>query len=163
MRLAVGAERHAATDRGEAIKIQAESEAEAERIRIISIRARAEADAEGARLMNESLNMLTPEARVSLFRQKLLDKVEGIVRESVRPLERIEGIKILSVNGLGANGNSAGEGGVNLPEQLVNSALRFRAQAPLIDGLLKEIGIDAGGASQIAQSLLGQTSGERAA
>lgn len=158
LRLAVEAERQAAQDRGEAIKAQAQAEAEAETIRIAVTRARAEVEAEAARLMNESHNMLTPEARTSLFRQKLLDKMEAIVRESARPLEKIEGIKILSVNGLGGQGtgSATGEGAGSLPEQVVNSALRFRAQAPLIDSLLKEIGVEPSGLPATSPTLLTQ-------
>ena len=43
--------------------------------------------------------MLSDASRVSRFRGKLLDHIEGIVRESVRPMEKIEGIKILHVDG----------------------------------------------------------------
>lgn len=156
LRLAVEAEKRAALDRAEAIKTQATAEAEAEQIRMVASRVRAQLEAEAARLMNESHNMLTPEARASLFRQKLLDKMEGIIRESVRPMERIDSIKILSVNGLGGAGTSgeAADGAAGLPEQVVNSALRYRAQAPLIDNLLREIGIDPAGAERGALSLL---------
>lgn len=163
LRIAVEAERLAAGARGEAIKLQAEAETSAEQTRMVAMRVRAEVEAEAARLMNESHNMLTPEARLSLFRQKLLDKVEGIVRESVRPLERIDGIKIINVSGLGGVASSPAEAGVGLPEQVVNSALRFRAQAPLIDGLLKEVGLDGFGAEQATQALLAQASHGKAA
>jgi uncharacterized membrane protein YqiK len=164
LRLAVQAEKTAAIDRGEAIKTQAMAEADAEQIRMVAARVRAGLEAEAARLMNESHNMLSPEARVSLFRQKLLDKMEAIIRESVRPMERIEGIKILSVNGLGgAQSNGGEEGATSLPEQVVNSALRHRAQAPLIDSLLREIGIGHGSIEQVTQSLLSSPSGVTAA
>lgn len=33
-------------------------------------------------------------------------------------------------------------GGGNLADQVVNSALRYRAQAPLLDSLMREVGID---------------------
>jgi hypothetical protein len=39
---------------------------------------------------------------------------------------------------------TAGTGGGNLADQLVNSALRYRGQAPLVDAILKEIGITGG-------------------
>lgn len=39
-------------------------------------RARAEVEASTARLMNEYLNMLSPEALVSVFRQELFDKIQ---------------------------------------------------------------------------------------
>jgi uncharacterized membrane protein YqiK len=160
LRLAVQAEKDAASGRGEAIKVQAQAEAEAEQTRILAARVRAEAEAEAARLMNESHNMLTADARAALFRHKLLDKIEGIVRESVRPMERIEGIKILNVNGLAGMPGAAAEAGAGLPEQVVNSALRFRVQAPLVDGLLKEIGIQGGGGPEEAtRALLAQATG----
>ena len=167
LRLAVGAEKLAAADRGEAIRSQAQAEADADRIRSTATKLRSEVEAEAARQMNESHNVLTLDSRNSLFRQKLLDKMEGIIRESVRPMEHIEGIKILSVNGLGG-GNGQGAGSVDrhdgssgpnassgsLPEQMVSSALRFRAQAPLVDSLLKEIGIDPSGVEQVTRSLM---------
>ena len=157
LHLATAAEKGAATERGEAIRIQAQAEADAEQIRAVVARVRAEVDSQAAQLMNEAHNMLSPEARTSLFRSKLLDKMEGFIRESARPMERIESIKILDVNGMGRQGVAAGlEGGVGLPEQVVNSALRYRAQAPLIDGLLKEIGLDPAGAEHVTRSLMSQ-------
>jgi hypothetical protein len=89
--------------------------------------------------------------------------MEGIVRESVRPLERIEGIRILHVDGLGG-GQSQGEAnGAGFADGVVNSALRFRAQAPLVDQLLREIGVQGGELGQIAQSFSAAAlpSGER--
>lgn len=161
LQLAVNAERDAATGRGEAIRAQAQAEADADRIRTEALELRAEVEAEAARRMNESHNALSLESRHSLFRQKLLDKMEGIIRESVRPMEKIDGIKIISVNGLaGQHGNGGAAGDATsgtLPEQMVSSALRFRAQAPLVDNLLKEIGIDASGIEHVTQSLMGSS------
>jgi hypothetical protein len=37
---------------------------------------------------------------------------------------------------------------------VVNSALRYRAQAPLVDQLLREIGLDSGDFGKAARSLL---------
>ena len=62
-------------------------------------------------------------------------------------MERIEGIKIVQVGGMngdggqGANGSGGGNGH-NLADQVVNTALRYRSQAPLVDALLKEVGLD---------------------
>ena len=38
------------------------------------------------------------------LREKLLDRIEGIVRESVRPMEKIDGIKILHIDGAKRSG-----------------------------------------------------------
>ena len=92
---------------------------------------------------------------MSALRMRLVEKAEGIIRESVRPMERIEGIKILHVEGLGgghANGESNGAG---FADGIVNSALRFRAQAPIVDQLLREIGLEGGDINRLAGGAMG--------
>ena len=143
---AAQAEKDASADRGAAVRAQAEADADADKIKAMALRVRAEIEAEAQQMMNAAHNMLTPEARMSALRMKLVEKAEGIIRESVRPMERIEGIKILHVDGLGGSGGTHGgdAGGGNFADGVVNSALRFRAQSPLVDQLLREIGLDAG-------------------
>lgn len=158
---AAHAEMQASTDRGTAIRAQAEAEADADKIKSMAIRLRAEIEAEGLQLMNAAHNMLSPEARMSALRMRLVEKAEGIIRESVKPMERIEGIKILHVDGLGGSGGGGGDGvngNGNFADGIVNSALRFRAQAPLVDQLLREIGIEGGD----IQNLVGGVSGANA-
>ncbi len=154
--LAAGAEKAAAADRGAAVRADAEAQADAEKIRAVAARIRHEVEAEGQRLMNQAQNILTPEARQSAMRIRLIDRMEGIIRESVKPLERIEGIRILQVDGLGGGGGGqgSGQGEASLADSVVNSALRFRAQAPLVDQLLREIGIDGGDVGKLARGML---------
>ncbi len=144
VRASAEADRAAATDRAATEQIAAESSASAEKIRALAHRIYLEVEAEGARLLNEAQNVLSPESRASNAKLRLIDRLEGIVRESVRPMERIEGIKILHVDGLGGGMRGANDvmQGASLSDQVVNSALRYRAQAPLIDSLLREIGVD---------------------
>ena len=71
-------------------------------------------------------------------------------------MESIESIRILQVDGLpglsgaqpGGTGGSSGPSGDDvgprtgsLADSVVNSALRYRAQAPFVDSLLQEIGV----------------------
>jgi uncharacterized membrane protein YqiK len=157
--VAAEAEKTASADRGIALRAQAEAEADAEKIKALALKLRHEVDAEGVRLMNEAQNVLTLEARGSAARLRLIEKLEGIIRESVKPMERIEGIKILHVDGLGGGGGHDGAGsdlsGGGFADQVVNSALRYRAQAPLIDELLREIGLEPGKIGQIPSGILG--------
>ena len=147
---AAAAEKEASADRGAAIRAQAEADADADRIKSLAMRVRAEIEAEALRWINEAHNVLTPEARASALRLKLVEKAEAIIRESVKPMERIEGIKILHVDGLGGGGGGGDSSGGGFADGVVNSALRFRAQAPLVDQLLREIGLDAGDIQRLA-------------
>jgi uncharacterized membrane protein YqiK len=141
LRSAAEAERDAASDRAEARRLDAEGEAESEKIRALAAKLRYEIEAEGTRQLNEAANVLTPESRKSEMRLRLIDRLEAIIRESVKPMEKIEGIKILQVDGFGGGGGGETPNGTGIADSVVNSALRYRAQAPLIDSLLKEIGI----------------------
>lgn len=162
--LAAEAERSASADRGAAVRAEAEADADAEKIRAMAQRIRNEVEAEGQRMMNEAQNMLTLEARQSAMRLRLIDKLEAIVRESVKPLERIEGIKILHVEGLGGGGGGGADmSGAGFADGVVNSALRFRAQAPLVDQLLREIGVEQSDIGQIARGLLEKAGDNRIA
>lgn len=163
LRVAAEAEKGAAADRGAAVRAEAEAEADAEKIRALANRIRLEVDAEGTRLMNEAQNLLSADARLSAMRMKLIDKLDAIIRESVKPMERIESIRMLHVDGLGGGGGGthagSGDAGSGIADSVVNSALRFRAQAPLIDQLLREIGVAGGDVGRVAQGLLDRTQG----
>lgn len=153
VKIAAEAEKMAAEDKAEALRLQANAEADAIRIKVEADREKYAVDAEGQRLMNEALNSLS-DAQIALKRVLSLHAaLPDIVRESVKPLENIEGMKIISIDGLNqmggersANGSGvldqdSAANGQSLPEALVNSALKHRAMAPLVDSLLKEAGV----------------------
>ncbi|MCW6509002.1 flotillin family protein [Lichenifustis flavocetrariae] len=141
------AERHAATDR-----------AEADRIEVAALERRFAVEAEGKRKANEAENLRSDASRRSALHVRLIENLPSIIRESVKPMEQIESIRILHVEGLpglsgpgtqgpvGSGGDKGGTGddaarAPNLAESVVNSALRYRAQAPFVDTLLNEIGM----------------------
>jgi uncharacterized membrane protein YqiK len=95
----------------------------------------------------------------------LIEALPQIIAESVRPMENIEGIKILHVDGL--NGSSQGSGGEagalnggGLADQAVAAALRYRSQAPLIDALMSELGLSGGTLDGLAGSVTQATTVE---
>ncbi|HWH84734.1 MAG TPA: flotillin domain-containing protein [Burkholderiaceae bacterium] len=149
---AAKAELKAADDRAQA-EIKA---AEAAKVRY-------EIDAQGRRALNESENMRSDASRRSALQRELITNLPAIIRESVKPMESIDSIKILQVDGLpGLSGASAPAGdatsadaaapggrGANLAENVVNSALRYRAQVPFVDALLGEIGMSPNAMSSI--------------
>lgn len=152
LRLAAQAEKVASEDRGAAVRAQAQADADAEKIRAMAARVRHEAEAEGLRMMNEAANVLTAEARASALRMKVVERADAIIRESVKPMERIESIRVLQVDGLGGgSGAATAPEGAGLADNIVNSALRYRAQAPLVDQLLREIGLEGSGIHQLTK------------
>ena len=162
------AEREAAGEREEADKHAS-----------LAAKLRYEIDAAGAQLLNEAENVRSDESRRSALRMELARKLDSIIRESVKPMQNIDAIKILEVNGLpgfsggvsggggsissGGTGGDGGDGsgkpggtsGANLADSVVNSALRYRVQMPFIDNLLHEIGMSPGEISNISNILGG--------
>ena len=169
--VAAEAGKKAAIDDAEAIRIAAEADAEKERLKakgeadakILLAQAmekQYQVDAEGTRAVNEANNILSSEQVEMQIRLALLKYLPEIIRESVKPMENIDDIKILQVTGLGgiAGNNAQGEGyadqgQISLSDQVVNSALRYRTQAPLIDSLMNELGIQGGDINGLTQSL----------
>jgi uncharacterized membrane protein YqiK len=151
----IGTEKAVAAERSDIARIEADGFAAAEETRSKAYRIRHQVESEGVRLLAEANNIASPEARASALRLRLVEKLDAIIRESVKPLEKIEGIKVVHLEGLtvpaGGGGSPDAEGG--LTDRLVSSALRYRAQAPLVDHLLREIGIDIGDPSKLAQQL----------
>jgi len=178
IKVAAEAEKQAATDQAEAVKILANAEADKERIGAEGeadaekLKADAAAksyavEAEGKRAINEAANILSAEQIAMQIRLALIKYLPSIISESVKPMERIDAIKIFQVDGLtggsGAQAGGSGEQGGNLADQLVSSALKYRGQAPLIDSLLADIGLKAGDLNGLTQALsagAGETTGE---
>jgi uncharacterized membrane protein YqiK len=147
MTVAAEAERQAAEDQAHAIRTLAEANA-----------TNYEVEAEGKRKLNDAVNVLSPEQIAMNVKVELIRALPAIIAASVKPMERIEGIKIIQVDGLnrtGGGGSHAGEPTTNgnLAEQAVSAALAYRAQQPLIDSLLNEVGITEGLSGRIGASL----------
>jgi uncharacterized membrane protein YqiK len=170
--VAAETEKKAADDRAAAVRtlaeaesdkarIGAQGEAEAEKLRAQAAELRYAVDAEGQRALHEADNLLSQGIVDMRVKLALLEHLAEIVRESVKPLERIEGIKIFQLDGFGMGSGTAGGGngggtaaGGNLAEQVVASALRYRAQAPLVDSLLNEVGLAGGDLESLTRSLM---------
>jgi uncharacterized membrane protein YqiK len=147
------AERKASENQAKAVFVIAEGDAEAEKLRAQAAAIRYEVEAEGTRKKNEAANLLSPDQIAMQIKLSIIENLSSIVEQCVKPMEAIEGIKIVQVGGLSggsssggdgmqnSNGNGNGKGDGNLADQVVNSALRYRAQAPLLDSILNEVGL----------------------
>jgi uncharacterized membrane protein YqiK len=141
------AAKQAAADHAEATRLGAEGEAEAEKLRAEASRVRFEVEAAGQRAINEAANLLSSDQISLQTKMALLKVLPEVVREAAKPMEAIDSIKIIQVDGLTGAGAASGPGGVqsgdgNLASSAVAAALRYRAQAPIVDGLMKELGFD---------------------
>ena len=155
-------------------KLDAESKAERERIRVTiaataakeateqralaeiaeakAAAVRYEKDAEGAKALNAAENTRSDESRRSAIYENLVKNLPEIIRETVKPMENIESIKILQVDGVpginspsergGGGGLVDGSGGDgNMTDRVVNSAMKYRTQVAFVDGLMKDLGL----------------------
>jgi len=146
------------------VKTEAEGEADAVKLHAAAAELRYAAEAAGRKALNEADNLLSADIVAMRVRLAVIERLRDIVAESVKPIENIDSIKILHVDGLGTyggagNGAGAGDSGGAVSDRVVDSALRYRAQAPLIDAILKEIGLD-GAAGQGLEALLANKAGD---
>lgn len=132
----------------EAEKLAVEQRALSEIAEARAAEVRYETDAEGNRKLNDAENMRNDESRRSAIYEHLVKTLPSIIRETVKPMENIESIKILQVDGLpGLNspsetgGAGGGGGSGNVSDQVVNSAMKYRTQVAFVDGLMEEIGL----------------------
>ncbi len=116
-----------------------------------------EIDAEGARKINEAENSVSDEQVNLKIKLALINALPQIISETVKPMENIESMKIMDIKGLdgfggsGSAGTSGGSG--NLSQDLVSSALRYKAQIPLLEDLMKEIGLNGSSISDLSSIL----------
>ncbi|MBJ7438098.1 MAG: flotillin family protein [Sphingopyxis sp.] len=145
------AEKEAASNRAAALRFEAEGEADAEKLRAEAARVRFEVEAAGQRAINEAANILSSNQISLQTKMALLKVLPEVVREAAKPMEAIDSIKIIQVDGISQNGGGGSNGtggnggdGGNLASNAVSAALAYRAQAPVIDSLMKELGFDGG-------------------
>jgi uncharacterized membrane protein YqiK len=178
--VAADADKKAALDRAEALRIEAEAEAEkarltakgtadAEKLRAEAQAAIYQVEADGKLAVNQAANTISPEQIAMQIRLALIEALPRIIAESVKPMENIDGIKILQLGGLGGMGSgsasSGGAGGTTgggggLADQAVEAALRYRSQAPLVDALLKELGLDGSSLDGLVRNVVVTEPGE---
>ncbi len=168
--VAAEAEKQASADTAAAARTRAQGEADSQKIAaegkaaavVLAAEAeqkRYEVDATGQRALNEANNMLSSEQVAMQIKLALIEHLPKIIAESVKPMENIDAIKIYQVDGLNG-GSAAGSHGENegkgLADQVVNSALRYRAQSPMVDSLLSEIGLKGNDINGLTQALMNE-------
>jgi uncharacterized membrane protein YqiK len=152
-----------AEQRAIGIRVDAEAEREAAESKAAAIRTLAsanrenyEVEAAGKKAINTAINTLSNAQLDLQAKLALIQALPKIIEEAVKPMEKIDSIRIMQVDGLngagGANGGGTHEQGAVAPggtlaEQAVGAALRYRAYAPVLDKLLQEVGLSQAGLS----------------
>jgi len=157
IKVAAEAEKAAAEDRADAVRIEAaasaeqvtiaaEAAAEAKRLNAEADERRLAVEAEGRTLLHEASNKLNKD-QIELARiQAVIDGLPAIIKEAAEPMKNIDSLKVIDLNGLSRSESSSGDetvtGASNMADHAVNSMLRYRTQKPVVDALLSELGLD---------------------
>ena len=136
--LAAAAEKTAASDVAKAKELIANAEALAKKVKLT-------AEAEGLKKLNEATNILKSEQIAMKVKLDIIEKLPEIIKQSVKPIENIDGIKIVDVGGLGlnseANGSSGSKNSDDIVDRVVTGAMKYKTQAPILEQLVKEVGL----------------------
>jgi flotillin len=140
------AERNAADDRAEAVRTSAKADSDAALIRAEAQAKTYAVEAEGQRAINEARNALSAAmVELEVMRERLRI-IPVAIAEAVRPLEKISDVRIVDMGGGLPGGSIAGDnvGGGGRIDNLMSQLLAYRANAPVVDQLLKEAGFTEG-------------------
>ncbi|AVT46552.1 MULTISPECIES: flotillin family protein [Shewanella] len=138
------AEKRAAEDRSSAILIEARASADAKKLQAEADEKVYAVEAAGKQALYEAENVLSDEQIALQKSLAILKALPEIVAQAVKPLENIEGIKILQGYGAGNQFAAGGEGAHHqggIAEQVTSAALNYRANAPVVDAMLRELGL----------------------
>ncbi|MXR67940.1 flotillin family protein [Shewanella sp. JBTF-M18] len=162
------AEKRAAEDKASAILTEAKAGADAKKLKAEADEKVYAVEAAGKQALHEAENVLSSEQIELQKALAMLKTLPEVVAQAVKPLENIEGIKILQ--GYGTSGATQGNGETvlsqgGIAEQVTSAALNYRANAPIVDAMLRELGMVDGkkgslndllkGHNMIAQEMLG--------
>jgi flotillin len=137
------AEKRAAEDKATAVLTEAKASADAKKLKAEADEKIYAVEAAGKKALYEAENTLRDEQIELQKSLAILKTLPEMIANSVKPLENIDGIKILQGYGnsnavMGTN-EASGSGGI--AEQITSAALNYRANAPMIDSMLQELGL----------------------
>jgi uncharacterized membrane protein YqiK len=140
------AEKERTMAKGKADAIVTEAEAQEKKYKI---------DAEGRRLLIESENGLSEAIIAMKLKQAMIEALPSIIAQVVKPMENIDSIKIVDMQGMNQgttiNGSVVGE--KSLPDQVVDASLRHRVNLPIVNDLMNEVGFDMSSVANMVGSM----------
>lgn len=139
------AEKRAAEDKATAVLTEAKAKADATKLKADADEKIYAVDAQGKKALYEAENTLRDEQIELQKSLAILNALPEMIANSVKPLENIDGIKILqgygnnTGQGQSTHTNSAPAANGSIAEQITSAALNYRANAPVIDAMLQEL------------------------
>ena len=139
------AKKEAAENAAEANLTEAKASADAKMLQAQADEKVLAVEAAGKQALYDAENTLKDEQIELQKALAILKVLPEIIASAVKPLENIEGIKILQGYGTGnAAGGADGTistGNGSMADQVTQAALNYRANAPVVDALLREVGL----------------------
>ncbi len=144
------AEANAASDANVLLR-RARAEGEATRTKADAERLRMLAESEGSRALIASENSLSESLMSMKLEKYRLDRIPEILQQMMKPVEKIDSIRIHQVTGFGSSSGapgssvgSAGDGNSNKPPvtQVMDSIMGMALQLPALKSIGDQIGVD---------------------
>lgn len=135
------------------IRIRAEAEflAADNRAKAIERLAAAEAvqhevEAKAQRELNDAANTLSTEQIELKLRLALIDKLPEILAEMVKPIEKVDSVRVVHMTG-GMPGSMGGsttgvEASGNVADQVAKAMLSYKMNVPMVEELARQVGLD---------------------
>jgi flotillin len=124
------------------ILAMAKAEGEATELKGSAERDRLVAEAEGKRAQIEAENQQSEALLRSRIEMHKLDRLPEIVTQMMKPVEKIDSIRINQIAGMGHNGGGGAGGDTSPFNQALESILGMSVQLPMMKKLGDEIGLD---------------------
>ena len=152
------AEANAATDANVLLR-RARAESEATRTRADAERLRMLAESEGSRALIASENSLSESLMSMKLEKYRLDRIPDILQQMMKPVEKIDSIRIHHVSGFGSSNGApgsasggSGDASANKPPvtQVMDSIMGMALQLPALKSIGEQIGVDFSSAVTVA-------------
>jgi flotillin len=143
-RIAADAEAYEVLKSAEALLAAAEMKAKAKERLAAAILIEAEADAQGREKMIAAKNLTASEVLLQEAVLALIDRAPELMREAMKPAEKISDIRVINMTGGGFNGQGGGNGSQegNPINRIVSSIMDAGAALPMFKELLRAANID---------------------
>jgi len=173
IKVAAEAEKQAADDRSEAIRIEARAEADKVTLAADAEKSRLLAEAEGKKALYAAENTLSAEIIRLRLTEQQLDVLPEVMRAAVEPAKQISNISVVDFGGMGrvnggpaalldgatggqggGQGGGGSNGGGSVGDGILKLLLGYQMYKPLVDKMLTDAGIgDLGDLATRLQSL----------